>query len=54
VDLYDRLYDHVIGHSSNPHLQNAIAKYGLSAFTFSVVEFCDPSNLLLREQFYLD
>jgi group I intron endonuclease len=53
-DLYARLHDHVTGHSSNVHLQFAIQKYGLSAFTFSVVEFCSHSELLSREQHWLD
>lgn len=54
VDLYNRLYDHVINHSSNLYLQRAIIKYGLSAFVFYVVEFCKPSDLLAREQHYLN
>ncbi|RUP46516.1 hypothetical protein BC936DRAFT_146859 [Jimgerdemannia flammicorona] len=48
VDLYDRFYDHIMGHSSNAHLQHAIAKYGLNCFVFSVVEFCAPSDLLMH------
>jgi group I intron endonuclease len=44
----------VINHSSNLHLQRAIVKYGLSAFVFYEVEFCNPSDLLAREQHYLD
>jgi hypothetical protein len=34
VDLYARLYDHVINHASNQHLQRAITLYGLPCFVF--------------------
>ena len=54
VDLYNRLYAHLMGHTSNLHLQNAIALYGLSSFVFTVVEFCDKDLLVTREQHYLD
>jgi hypothetical protein len=54
VDLFERFSDHMTGHASNRHLQNAIAKYGLSCFVFYVVELCKPDQLLSREQFYLD
>jgi group I intron endonuclease len=53
-DLYSRLYDHVMGRSSNQHLQYAIKKYGLSCFVFLVVEFCATSDLLSREQHWLN
>jgi len=54
LDLYDRLYDHLMDHSSNVYLQNAIAKYGLNCFVFQVVELSDPEDLLVREQYWLD
>src|SRR5262249_27531424 len=46
IDLYTRIYMHVMGHASNLHLQNAIQLYDLASFAFYVVEFCDPSELL--------
>lgn len=37
----------------NIHLQRAFYLYGINAFTFEIIEYCD-SDLLLREQYYLD
>jgi hypothetical protein len=54
VNLWDRLYDHVINHSSNLHLQRAMAKYGLAVFTFKILEQCNPAQLLEREQYFLN
>jgi predicted GIY-YIG superfamily endonuclease len=54
TDLGRRLCDHILNNSSNLHLQRAMALYGLSSFVFIVVEFCTPSNLLNREQLYLN
>lgn len=54
VDLGNRLMDHLFYGRTNPHLINAVARYGLAAFTFSVLEFCANNALLVREQFYLD
>lgn len=42
------------GKSRSPKLQNAYNKYGESAFKFTVIEECDKSELLAREQFYID
>jgi GIY-YIG catalytic domain len=53
VDLWNRLYDHIINHSSKLHLQNAILMYGLAAFTFKVIEQCSKDMLLEREQHWL-
>jgi group I intron endonuclease len=46
--------DHILNHSSNPHLHNAIVKYGLSHFAFVILEYCLSSDLLKREQHFLD
>jgi len=54
INIGNRLVDHLVDNSTNEHLQNAIAKYGLSNFTFAVVELCVPEVFLLREQHYLD
>jgi len=32
----------------------AILKYGYSNFTLDILEYCEPSDLLAREQYYLD
>ena len=54
VDLYGRIMDHIQNNSSNLHLQNAIVKYGLSHFAFVILEYCISSDLLKREQHFLD
>lgn len=38
----------------NPHLQKAFYKYGMDAFTFSVLLYCDPFNLSFYEQLCVD
>jgi hypothetical protein len=42
------------GRHHNPHLQSAYNKYGVSAFTFDVLEVCSKDKLIEREQFFLD
>jgi len=39
---------------ANPIIQNSFNKYGLDSFKFDVIEECDVSNLIDREQFYAD
>ncbi|RUS12495.1 hypothetical protein BC938DRAFT_478864 [Jimgerdemannia flammicorona] len=53
-NLGKRLTAHFVSGSSNAHLQFAIAKYGLIAFTFSVIELVAKDQLLAREQYWLD
>lgn len=38
----------------NKHLQNSWNKYGKNCFNFSVIEYCQESELLNREQYYID
>ena len=45
--------DH-INNSSNPHLHNAILKYGLFHYAFVILEYYLSSDLLKREQHFLD
>jgi group I intron endonuclease len=54
MDLCERIMDHILNNSSNLHLQSAIVKYGLSHFAFVILEYCIPSDLLKREQHFLD
>lgn len=58
IDIEKRLKRHKKDLLSNrhhsAHLQRAWNFYGQSYFSFEILEFCDPSLLLLREQFYLD
>jgi predicted GIY-YIG superfamily endonuclease len=39
---------------TNPHLQLAWNKYGKNNFELFLIEECDKSNLIQREQWYLD
>lgn len=39
---------------ANKYFQRAYNKYGLSSFEFLVIEFCDISVLVEREQYFLD
>jgi group I intron endonuclease len=43
-----------INNSTNPHLHNALLKYGLSHYAFVILEYCLSSDLLKREQHFLD
>jgi len=53
-DLANRLIDHVYhNQGSNKRVQNSIEKYGLKNFVFIIVEFCNPDQLINREQIYL-
>lgn len=58
ASLYDRCKHHKsylnLNKHSNAHLQNAWNKYGADAFEFVVLEYCDKSKLIDREQYYLD
>lgn len=38
----------------NEHLQRAWNKYGIDAFTFSIVETCEPEQAVAREQAVID
>ncbi len=38
----------------NKHLQNTYNKHGVNAFTFKILEICEKSILLEREQYYFD
>lgn len=42
------------GMHHSPHLQGAWSKHGPTAFAFEIIEFCDPSDLICREQMALD
>ena len=41
-------------HGEHRHLQHHFNKYGEEDFQFSVLENCEPKQLLNLEQFYLD
>lgn len=39
---------------SKSHILSAIQKYGYSNFRLEILEYCDPDDLIKREQFYID
>jgi group I intron endonuclease len=52
--LPTRFNEHIKGSKSNAILQKAINKYNLHDFIFIVFEYCEPEELISREQFYID
>jgi group I intron endonuclease len=54
INLSYRFSQHIKGSRSNILLQKAIKKYKLEDFIFIVFEYCDPKDLLFREQYYLN
>ena len=36
------------------NINRALLKYGYSNFTLEIIEYCEPSNVIDREQFYLN
>jgi group I intron endonuclease len=57
-NLTTRWYKHSYhlkkGNHHCKHLQYSYNKYGKGSFTFDIIEECDISNLIVREQFYID
>lgn len=39
---------------NNSKIYKALIKYGYSSFRLDILEYCDPSILIKREQYYLD
>jgi group I intron endonuclease len=54
INLDMRFFNHINGIRSNIKLQNAINKYYLKDFIFIVFEYCEPKDLISREQHYID
>lgn len=56
--LSRRLWEHraTLRHNChvNQHLQNAWNKYGEAAFDYFIIERCDESNLIEREQWFIN
>lgn len=42
------------GKHHNMHLQNSWIKHGEASFSFEVIEMCEASALVVREQFWID
>lgn len=58
IDLYRRYYHHFGDLKRNKHtndkLNKAVKKYGFANFSFCLLEFCEPENLLTVEQKWID
>lgn len=58
VNIKNRWRSHVTllrkGKHHSRHLQSAWNKYGEGCFDFSVLEYCNKENLIVREQHYID
>lgn len=58
LDIHNRANNHFSSLNANkhknPHLQASYNKYGRDKFIFGVLEYCDNSILLEREQHYID
>lgn len=57
-NLYTRFHCHLLRLKRNDHhslkLQRFVNKYGLDSIRFEVIELCDKSALIEREQFWMD
>lgn len=56
VNIEKRLRDHQrlfrLGLHNNAYMQNSYNKYGVDAFVYNVLDYCE--NILEREQMYID
>jgi hypothetical protein len=57
IDLGSRLYTYYSLRSlakSNRRIERALLKRGYSNFSLEILEYCEPNEVLNREQYYLD
>jgi group I intron endonuclease len=58
IDISKRFYKHLWmlrkGVHDNCHLQNSFNEYGENSFKFSILEFCDEKDLVIRENYYIE
>ena len=47
-------YNYISDPNKNMLIHKSLLNYGYSAFKLDILEFCEPENLLNREQYYLD
>lgn len=47
-------YDQYSLNITNMPIYKAILKYGHSNFIFDIIEYCEPQDIIQREQYYLD
>ena len=58
IDLVSRLYSYYslrfLEKQTSSLICKALLKYGHSAFTLDILEYCEPENNIEREQYYID
>lgn len=61
INLSDRFYQYYSYKALETYLKNrksaiysALIKHGYSKFTLEIIEYCDPSNVIEREQYYIE
>lgn len=54
INLHNRKSFHFSEAQHNRYLKRSMKKYGKKNFTFEVIEYCSPEQLLEREQYYLN
>lgn len=59
VNLSKRLsnyynYNNLIKFQQNMLIHKALLKYGYSNFSLEILEYCEPSDVIKREQYYID
>jgi group I intron endonuclease len=59
IDLHRRFMQYynikyITRASKSSVICKALLKYGYSAFQLNILEFCDPSLVIMREQYYID
>jgi len=47
-------YSYITDPRRNMLIHKALLKYGYSKFLLEILEYCDPSDVLVREQYYID
>jgi group I intron endonuclease len=47
-------YNHIADPARNMPINRGLLKYGYSNFKLEILEYCDPKNVVQREQYYLD
>ncbi len=58
IDLVSRFYSYFslkyLEEQTTSLICKALLKYGHSAFTLDILEYCEPSETIAREQYYID
>ena len=59
IDLYRRFMQYynikyITRAAKSSLICRALLKYGYSSFRLEILEYCDPSSIIEREQYYID